>query len=414
MGANLAFPPAEAGKRRGKQKPTVAKVRDAATKSKLKQPRRDGLVQKLRSKVRTRSAAAPGMSSGKRRHLIRLLDGVVSRVHSYAKDARIQFTGSFVYAGATHDIDIRLVGISVEDAIRSVRNSFPGLKPIDVREKAPYLEGVRHVQVDLKNAEFANTQLDLSVYENPTLFDKPHQWITFAKVKLEVRPGAKLSHVVRRIEKKRTVENEHVLDPSKTGMKDLQRGRLKVHQETGASQARLPEGLLHAMYLVGKPRPLEMGLDSIRLYQEMGAPVLADFFSPALHGEKIAGRRFGYILSSFRVQSDRTIQRSIELGRRTGFWRKVLPEMSRVTSFVKAWRLVSRRVKLAQTSARLSGKSRAYVFGAFLSELSVGEFEAVLARFAVPERESPAGILWAEDIREGYRDFHPRLDVPLE
>ena len=353
------------------------------------------------------------LSPAKKRNLFRRIDKIVSHFHHIGKGTRVQFTGSFAYAGFTHDIDMRVVGISAEDAIRKLTRTFPELKAADIEEKAPYMEGVRHIQADISRAGYGETQLDISVYESAELFEKPHQWVSFAKVKLEVGARQKASHLLRKIEKRPFRQDPSLVDPSRGGVEDFYNASISIFQEPGSDLSRLPEGILHAMYLVGKPSEFKVERASLEIYKNMDAATLAEFFSPSTHGDSMAGRRFGYILSAFRVEQNRNTRRSLELGRDSTLWNKVIPEMSSVTHNSSKWRIVGRRVEHAKKKAAKNGGSRAYVFGAFLSELSRGQFEAAMARFSIPRTLSDTGISWEQEIRNGYQDYRPQINVPL-
>lgn len=383
--------------------------------------RTDARASGQRGLLRGRTLAPSGGLLAPHRDKVAALDELVDRLHgARSGGVRIQLTGSTLYdtvAGIDRgtqptfaDVDLRIAGAPAQVVLATVRQVFPQVKAADIEWAPSYAEGVEHVQVMVPSPRGPPMQLDLSIYERGAEeLDKPHQWVSFAKLKLEVPEGVSLGRLLEDASRRESAVGLSALkDPSRRGIQDLVDRRLRVSVEPGMPRARLPEGLLHALYLVGK-RDLAVAPETERLYRRLPARAFRRFFDARLAGRELAAVRARYVLSAFRA--NRNVERALDLGRRTGFWAKLFPSLRAPLSDETTWRSMLETMREAQGEmlARAGGDgeegrwTRAWLLGALLSPIAdVAQVRRELARlrWGVTDEEAQQSV---HHILDGYR-----------
>ena len=321
------------------------------------------------------------------------------------------------------DIDLVIVGLPVPRALEAVQRAFPEVDPArDLVEKPGFLPGVRHVQIEVPPGwRRAALQLDLAIYEPDQraaarVLAEPYPGISFAKLKLEVPRGARLSDLLRKASRPASARRMRELrDPDGTGRIDLTRGWIRVRRLAGQDD-RLPEGILQGMYLVAKYGDLRLAPETEALYRELGAADYTRFFAAEGLPPGRAAVRTNYLLSVFREDAGRDPARALELGRSVGLWGKVLPGMERVSRDEARWRRTVARVDRAyrQASAQPGRLGRAWVFGALLAELpSEAAARRALSRLSLPQSATPGARATRAEILAAYRQHRAEADGAL-
>jgi len=377
---------------------------------------------------------------GKHWRSLKQVDGFLQGCHKLARGngrgARIQLVGGTLYntigakqRGTTttfDDVDLRLTGLTVAQVLAVVKRSFPGVDlHKHVTHKQPYHKGISHVQVDVPRKGQAPLQLDISVYKDPTLFRKPHQWVSFARLKLDIKPSQRLSSLLlKATDVDRARRMPQLLNPSGRGIKDLLDKTIHVKAVPGMDQKRVVEGLMHAAYLVGKKgKGLRLDNETRKMYAQMDGGTLRAFFSKELCDPGVAGRRAGYVLSAFRPKAGRSPLPLLRMGRRTGLWQKLLPGLAEVTNDVGRWRRTMQMVRHAHRYATAGHQknsetwTREWALGALLSQLPSREAaRQSLATLHLPARSKPSDVsrrFSVEGVLKAYDFYHGQTEQSL-
>ena len=180
-------------------------------------------------------------------------------------------------------------------------------------------------------------------------------------------------------------------------------------------RGRLPEGILQALYLVGKEPGLELARDTARLYRRLDAADYRQFFAAGGLGEGRARVRANYLMSAFRTDPGRAVDRVLELGRTVGLWQKALPGMEQVVADPVRWRRTVDRVTVAHRRASASGRGgREWVFGALLAELpDEAAARRAISTLRLPERPTPGAPASRAGILAAYRQHRAERDGRL-
>jgi hypothetical protein len=350
---------------------------------------------------------------------LRGVDQVVQAIHTASPRARVQLTGGTAYlaVGALErgrrlnldDLDLRVYGVTAEQLTAMVNRSFSAVQVSKHLEHGtPYSPEVLHVQFTVPRPGLPAMQLDVSIYSDPVAFDRPHQWVSTAKLKLEIGHGQRFSRLLDRVTRlKRGETMAELRDPSGRGLKDAWDQTIHVSDERGMPPQRQIEGLLHSIYLAGKRGPdWRVGQATVNRYAQMGQRSYRKFFRGDWSQQQ-ARVRARYLINSFRPDGERDMRRVLEIGRATGLWVKLIPGLrAAIQSDARFERLVD-IVNQAHVEALRTGKSRAWVFGALLSALpSRADVETLLndVLVIVNTPEEP----WRTDVLESYDTHHPR------
>ena len=317
------------------------------------------------------------------------VDRLIAGLHAKGDHVEISLKGSTLYRTLAAidrgkrprytDVDLAIHGVRESDALHAVKRAFPEVDLArDVVRKPAFLHGVTHVQVEVPaTATRRALQLDLSLFE-PGQSDasarRSFPGVSFTKMRLAIPAGTRLSDLLRRTWIRGGRGVPELRDPDRTGTSDIRRGLLRVNPISTA-RARLPEGLFHGMYLIGKRAGFRFHRGTAKVYREMPAEELVRFLAGDGPGSDLARVRTGYLLSAFRTDAGRDPRSTLEVGREVELWGKVLPGMDAVTSNAARWHRTVARVDAAYRSARQPGAAperttREWVFGALLSELA--------------------------------------------
>jgi len=316
------------------------------------------------------------------------------------------------------DIDLRVSGVSVSQAVDLVRRVYPG-ESTTIERGVPYINGVVHLKVTVPRAG-SPLRVDLSVYPKGVfgihVLDKAHQWVTFTKLKLELPKGVAPSFLLDRLSRPSEMTQVGELrDPSGRGLADLMAGVIHVDVETGMPKGRVLEGLLQTMYVAGKTR-FAVDDETLALFGRFDPVMVRGFFDPWKGDSSLAPRRSRYLVNAFKPTRERRVGPSLDVGRRTGLWTKLFPELGPTTTNDKLWSRLVTTVVTAHKQAITQELGRAFVFGALLAPLSKKQLEQVLPRLKV---ESEVGDTeWLSDLLAGHRtyawgpgvDRYPQLD----
>ncbi len=351
---------------------------------------------------------------------LRSVDALIEGIHASADGTRVQLTGSSLYetvgglergtSPTFRDIDLRVGGASVDAVLSQVQRAYPDVDLArDVVIEPGYEPGVSHVQVAVGSPRGPPTQLDLSIYPDAAALDAPHQWVTTAKLKLEVGRGERLSsllHTASHFEGARGMRQ--LRDPSGTGVRDLANGVLRVHVEPTARRGRAVEGLLHTLYLAGRDRSLRVHPSTLRRMNTTSTRTLRRFFDPRRAGRSFAAVRARYVLGVVR-RTGRNLRRGLSLARSTGLLARMFPSLARVTSdpatFDRTLALVESAVPDAQLDDRLA---RARRLGALFAGADPAAVQRDLARFEWGATDAEATSI-RDAIWTSYRAASSRL-----
>ncbi|MCC6746898.1 MAG: hypothetical protein IT371_04520 [Deltaproteobacteria bacterium] len=327
----------------------------------------------------------------------------------------------FARRRSPEQIDRLAVERVVAEVIRTVRAHFPEVRARGrITRKPSYRPGVVHVQFETRGADGRAMQLDCSLYTQRGAYRRPHQYISVAKLKLAVPPGARLTDLLHELTDFEAARRMPELKDPAEGTRDLMANVLAVRRErTQSPRLTTPDlmhGALHALYLLNR-REMEIDPESVQAIRELTPRGVRGFFQGGTADQQ--RRRALYVFSPFRVGEGRRSFRVVaEIGAELELWPKVFRGLAVVVRDGARWeRTLARlefahahaeRVRLAQGQGSV-GWARVFAVAALLSDLSPSELEHAMAGLPGLLEEVPRGsttLVSRRLLREGYRYFH--------